>query len=1330
MNKTKILILTLLCCMCASAWGESSIVDGAVYSLKNANTSGNTYRLFNGDGNNGSKFGNSSKNNEFSSCNFVFEHVDGEAENIFHIYFIEGKQYVQYASSAVDAAIALSETATSKWAVISDGDKISLATYETKDATTDSERLVWGCAGDNAGGWSAIRNNTAASSKWIPVKIGLAPSEVTGKEYIIKNTHGYLLLHQQKYIYHHASALSESYWVFEDEGHGFVSLHNTSDANQEKMGYENGAPNGQDRISTDYPNKNYRVMLTGDANLPYALRVDERQNTSMYVCEVSPGAKIGLYSSRTHDASKMNFILSRPYTDVLVYINSGRGNTSYFRNTGNHGIHINAKEEGNPYFMWYLLPDPDDNTKVNLYNLADGKRWGWTAKGGSSGSIKNTDDCLGYQFTPVKSGNKDYPSALQTVDNGNLYLSNYGGTSNDMGLYSDLNDGGTRFKFEEITSLYDIYTVNFSGLTGDNLANAYITTTDKSVNANVRIKNGMKTAWTQTPTKEDITPVSVGGYKYEVSVEGTDINVNYVESANTYSVVVTPSWLTEGGIHVGQTNIRDGESFEYTGEGAPVKDTDFNVNPINGYDYGCSISNKVITVTYTFAPAGNVLTFYHSARGNQRAITAVDNNESLGANIVMAEDLSDPNAAAANQKWLVEEASGSRYTLRALSNGRYMNLHKGGEQLWTTTVDLTDDDATTSYAYLLNVNNDETYNIAYATSGTTAAHEAANQRLVVWTLNADASRWKIIAQPKVEYSIYSIVVNSPEGQTGGITCKAGTTPVGNTTLRNTGEAFFFTSPLDLSDDTKLNAHFGATEIFGYEPTLSYDNETKTISVAYTLTKQLFTITYNIYFNGEKVLTETFNNVVEGSSYPTCTSPLPDGASVTYPEGTVTKTETKDLTMTFSKFVISTTENPTWYYIRMRDNQYAYYDASNTQSQQTPAASSLSYEDNFRWAFVGTPFGFNIINKAAKDGEGNYLYMYHNTSSDKNNVFQSEGTEFIYVEAAAQEGRDIYIKINNGGTHYINRNGGFYFWNNGGAKGEIGSAMAFELYDPAHDIAELQGKTKIGATSDPDVTVIYPGEFNHTPAQIDAAIDAIDAIDVNTATTDEMETALRTYGPALRNYVSATTSYGALATVNYTLAAEYGTIMLPSNVAKPQNLTIYSCAATDGNVLTLSTAQNFKSNTPYIVCGTTGSKYQFIGYNGATEGIKKAGLLYGTYSPITDVNAIEGKSEGRVYVLKSQGGKLGFYQLDPATTYSTLTIGANRCYLTLPAETSVKALYFDTDEVPTDIRSAVDSESSDFRTFNLAGQTVGAGFSGIVIRNGKKYLKVSSKNSPF
>lgn len=179
------------------------------------------------------------------------------------------------------------------------------------------------------------------------------------------------------------------------------------------------------------------------------------------------------------------------------------------------------------------------------------------------------------------------------------------------------------------------------------------------------------------------------------------------------------------------------------------------------------------------------------------------------------------------------------------------------------------------------------------------------------------------------------------------------------------------------------------------------------------------------------------------------------------------------------------------------------------------------------------------------------------------------------------------------------------------------------------------------------------------------------------------------------------------TIN-TTAAGYGTVMLPFAVTEiPSGVKVYSCAALEGQLLTLTEVTAMEANKPYIIEGT---------WNETLTGDAQGTALTYTEGLLTGVYATTAAPVGS-YVLQKLNDKVAFYVVEEGKQPK---VGANRAYLTAPAGSNVKAIFFD--DTATGINGI--NAGGDFENaviYNLSGQRVSNPSKGIYIVNGKKVL---------
>lgn len=177
-------------------------------------------------------------------------------------------------------------------------------------------------------------------------------------------------------------------------------------------------------------------------------------------------------------------------------------------------------------------------------------------------------------------------------------------------------------------------------------------------------------------------------------------------------------------------------------------------------------------------------------------------------------------------------------------------------------------------------------------------------------------------------------------------------------------------------------------------------------------------------------------------------------------------------------------------------------------------------------------------------------------------------------------------------------------------------------------------------------------------------------------------------------------------------AKYGTFCAPYAVDVPDGVQAYTVVGAEANgVLILDDASSIiPANTP-VVLFAQGGLENVETFGIAEEGISTVGLLTGVYE---DTAAPVGS-----YVLQSIGGKVGFYQVAEG---NQPTVGANRCYLNVPAS-GVKAFFLAEDDA-TAISETLGEKTAeaDGAIYNLAGQRIQKMQRGVNIINGKKILK--------
>ncbi|MCD8304849.1 MAG: hypothetical protein LUC86_08525 [Prevotellaceae bacterium] len=190
------------------------------------------------------------------------------------------------------------------------------------------------------------------------------------------------------------------------------------------------------------------------------------------------------------------------------------------------------------------------------------------------------------------------------------------------------------------------------------------------------------------------------------------------------------------------------------------------------------------------------------------------------------------------------------------------------------------------------------------------------------------------------------------------------------------------------------------------------------------------------------------------------------------------------------------------------------------------------------------------------------------------------------------------------------------------------------------------------------------------------------------------------------------------TVEWTLQADYGTLVLPFAPTEVDGLTFYSTEAYDadsetGAALQLEEVETPEAGVPYIVGGTQGT-YKFAVTQRTFSSVSEAaGWLTGAYE---STNVPTGS-----YVLQTGDDGLAFYTVsddDP------ITLTPNHCYLTVTSdETDAPAVIFFPSEggSATAITSVEANVADAEAVYDLSGRKVSQAQKGIYIKGGKKVV---------
>lgn len=182
-------------------------------------------------------------------------------------------------------------------------------------------------------------------------------------------------------------------------------------------------------------------------------------------------------------------------------------------------------------------------------------------------------------------------------------------------------------------------------------------------------------------------------------------------------------------------------------------------------------------------------------------------------------------------------------------------------------------------------------------------------------------------------------------------------------------------------------------------------------------------------------------------------------------------------------------------------------------------------------------------------------------------------------------------------------------------------------------------------------------------------------------------------------------------VNVSAANKVGTLILPFDATLPAGLKAYSCNATEGDVLTLTSSGSLVSCTPYIV-------YAENGFTGNLEGnavLRDATNVTDIFADgfLTGVCTATTVSEG--YILQNQGSGPKFYDAEGVN----FRLPAGRCYLMPTSGSAVRFFDFDFSE-STGIES-IALYHSEGSCHDLSGRRVNNPVHGVYIKGTHKVI---------
>jgi hypothetical protein len=196
-----------------------------------------------------------------------------------------------------------------------------------------------------------------------------------------------------------------------------------------------------------------------------------------------------------------------------------------------------------------------------------------------------------------------------------------------------------------------------------------------------------------------------------------------------------------------------------------------------------------------------------------------------------------------------------------------------------------------------------------------------------------------------------------------------------------------------------------------------------------------------------------------------------------------------------------------------------------------------------------------------------------------------------------------------------------------------------------------------------------------------------------------------YTSRTANFTIAETTKPSI-TIN-TTAAGYGTTILPFAQTLPTDVKAYSCAAVDGNTLTLVEVDGLEANKPYLIEGA---------WNETVTGDAQGTTLTNTVGLFTGVYAVQTAPVGS-FVLQKNNDKVGFYKVQDGEGNQP-TVNANRIYMTVPAGARFDAFFFDSETTGINAINALTSGEAEI--YNLKGEKIDR------LQKGMNIIKMNGK----
>jgi len=175
------------------------------------------------------------------------------------------------------------------------------------------------------------------------------------------------------------------------------------------------------------------------------------------------------------------------------------------------------------------------------------------------------------------------------------------------------------------------------------------------------------------------------------------------------------------------------------------------------------------------------------------------------------------------------------------------------------------------------------------------------------------------------------------------------------------------------------------------------------------------------------------------------------------------------------------------------------------------------------------------------------------------------------------------------------------------------------------------------------------------------------------------------------------------------------------------ITAYAATMWTDNYVHLDPVTTIPSGEGIIVKGAQGTYNVPVATGEVTLDCSEENLLKGTATEAKVISTDEAATERFYKYVKTESGKVGFQKVLSTASEEKRTCAKGHAYLELTTEQQARFIGFADEEggIATGI-NAIDNGQltidNDAPAYNLAGQKVGKGYKGIVVKNGKKYVK--------